>query len=74
MLAAITALFRSRKFLLLLLAFVTTVIFHYIPNFPAEIWQALDAVIVAVIIGIAVEDAAEKAANPLAATDDKAHE
>ncbi len=33
MLAAITALFRSRKFLLLLLAFVTTVIFHYIPNF-----------------------------------------
>lgn len=57
---AIIALLHSRKFLLLLFALITNIIFYLIPNFPQTIWVSLDAVIIAVITSIAIEDAAEK--------------
>ena len=54
------ALLRSRKVWLLVVAAAQTILFSYIPDFPPAVWQAIDAVIVAVIGGIAFEDAAEK--------------
>lgn len=54
------SLLYSRKFWLAVLALVQTVLFNLLPNFPAEVWQAIDAVLVALIGAIAVEDAAAK--------------
>ena len=54
------ALLRSRKVWLAVIAAAQTIIFTLLPDFPPAVWQAIDAVIVAVIAGIAVEDAAEK--------------
>lgn len=57
---ALLALLRSRKMLLALIGVAQTIIFSLIPDFPAEVWQAIDTLLLAVIAGIAVEDAAEK--------------
>lgn len=59
----ILALLKSRKFLLAVLAAVQTILFQFVPNFPQEVWISINAIIVAVILGITVEDAAEKSAT-----------
>lgn len=53
-------LLRSRKVWLAVVAAAQTILFSYIPDFPPAVWQAIDAVIVAVIGSIALEDAALK--------------
>jgi len=53
-------LLKSRKFLLLLFAALQTILFYYFPDFPDTVWQSIDMVIVAVIMGIAIEDGAAK--------------
>jgi hypothetical protein len=55
----ILALFRSRKFLLLLVDTVVSIIAYYNAVDPAII-AILQPVVIAVIAGIAYEDAAEK--------------
>lgn len=56
----ILSLFKSRKFWLAVLGVAQSIIFGLWPDFPAEIWQAIDALIIALIGMIAVEDAAVK--------------
>lgn len=56
----IQRLLYSRKFWLALVACVQTILFHFIPDFPEEIWQSIDALAIVVIAAIAVEDAAMK--------------
>jgi len=50
------SLLQSRKFWLAILALVQTILFHYLPTFPAQVWQAIDAVLVILIASIAYED------------------
>jgi hypothetical protein len=54
------SLLKSRKFWLAVFAVVQTLISHYL-MIPADIWQAIDALVVVLIGTIAVEDAAAKA-------------
>lgn len=54
------ALLYSRKFWLAMIALAQTLIFHFIKDFPMEVWLSIDAVLMVVIVTIAVEDAAEK--------------
>jgi arginine exporter protein ArgO len=51
-------LVRSRKFWLAVVALAQTVLFQFVPDFPPEVWQSINAVIAVVIAGIAIEDAA----------------
>jgi len=53
-------LLKSRKMWLAIVGVVQTIVFHLLPDFPAEVWQAINVLLLAVIGGIAVEDAAEK--------------
>ena len=53
-------LLRSRKFWLAVVGVIQTVVFNVIPDFPAEVWHAVNTLLLAVIAGIAIEDAAEK--------------
>lgn len=55
------SLLRSRKVWLAIIGVAQTIIFTLLPDFPAEVWQAINVLLLAVIAGIAVEDAAEKA-------------
>ena len=56
-------LLKSRKVKLALFALCQTLVFHFIPDFPKEIWQAIDGLVVALIVGIAIEDAGLKASG-----------
>lgn len=52
--------FKSRKFWLAVFAVAQTVILHYV-NIDPEIWAAIDALVITLITGIAIEDAGAKA-------------
>ena len=56
------ALWRSRKFWLAVVAVAQTVVFSLIPNFPDEVWAAINVILLWLIGTIAVEDAAAKRA------------
>jgi hypothetical protein len=58
---AIMGLLRSRKFMLAVLGVVNTLVSHYL-DIPPDVWQSVDALLLAVIAGIALEDAAAKVA------------
>lgn len=53
-------LWRSRKFWLAVVAVVQTVVFALIPDFPDEVWAAINVILLWLIGTIAVEDAAGK--------------
>ena len=57
---ALDALWRSRKFWLAVVAVVQTAVFALLPEFPDELWQAIDVILLWLIGTIAVEDAAGK--------------
>ena len=57
-----SSLLKSRKFWLAVVGVAQTVILHYV-NVPQDIWIAIDALVVTVILSIAAEDAAEKSAR-----------
>jgi hypothetical protein len=65
----ILALFRSRKFLLLLVDTVVSIIAYYNAVDPAII-AILQPVVIAVIAGIAYEDGQQKSGGPIAAAGD----
>jgi hypothetical protein len=65
----ILSLFRSRKFLLLLLDTTISILAYYNAVDPAII-AILQPVVIAVILGIAHEDAAEKRGGQIAAAGD----
>ena len=53
-------LWHSAKFWLAIFALVQSIVFYLIPNFPQEIWLAIDGLVAVIIASIAVEDFAEK--------------
>lgn len=53
-------LFHSRKFWLSVFGVVQTIVFALIPDFPDEIWVAIDGLVVVLITTIAAEDVAAK--------------
>ena len=53
-------LWRSRKFWLAVVAVVQTVVFALVPDFPDEVWAAINVILLWLIGTIAVEDAAGK--------------
>lgn len=61
------SLIRSRKFWLAIVALFQTVLFQYVPTFPAQVWQAIDAVLVILIASIAYEDGQLKRGSNAAA-------
>lgn len=52
-------LLRSRKFWLAVLAMVQTILFSSLPNFPPEIWQSINLVLIVVIGMMTVDDTAQ---------------
>ena len=61
----LNGLLTSRKFWLAVFALVQTIVFQYVPDFPKEIWQSIDGLVVVLILAIAVEDAGKKIGNGL---------
>ena len=59
----IKKLAQSRKFWLAVVALAQTVLFQYVPDFPPELWQKINEVLIVLIAAIAVEDAARHIAN-----------
>jgi hypothetical protein len=59
---ALLGMLRSRKVMLAVIALIHTLAAYYL-SVPAEVWGAIDALFLAVIAGIAHEDAAEKKAG-----------
>jgi len=57
----VTSLLHSRKFWLAVFGVVQSVVLNYIPDFPQEIWQSINVLIIALIGSIALEDAGLKA-------------
>ncbi len=53
-------LLRSRKFWLAVVAVAQTAVFALVPDFPDEVWQAINVILLWLIGTIAVEDAAKK--------------
>jgi hypothetical protein len=70
--AGVQSLLRSRKFLLACLGVVNTLASHYL-DIPKDVWLSIDALLLAVIAGIAVEDAAEKGATAAAVRERLGH-
>jgi hypothetical protein len=58
--SGLASLLRSRKFWLAVVALAQTLIFHFVPGFPQEIWEAINTVLIVLIGAIAVEDVAAK--------------
>ena len=55
-----SSLLHSRKFWLAVVALAQTVLFAFVPDFPQEVWEAINTVLLVLIAAIAAEDAAEK--------------
>ncbi len=56
-------LFRSRKFWLAVVAVVQSVVFSLLPNFPVELWEGINTVILIVIGMYAIEDAVKSVSS-----------
>jgi hypothetical protein len=54
--------FKSRKFWLAVLGVAQTLVLHYL-DVPKEVWGAINALLITVITGIAIEDAGAKAGS-----------
>ena len=58
MIDPLKSLWQSRKFWLAVLAVIQTVVFTLLPDFPPEVWQAINVILLFLIGAIAVEDVA----------------
>lgn len=56
------SLLNSRKFWLAVFGMVQTIVLHYV-NIPQDIWVSIDALIIVLIYGIAIEDAGAKSSG-----------
>ena len=54
------SILKSRKFWISVIAVIQTIVFSLVPDFPAEVWQAINVVLLFLVGMIAVEDAALK--------------
>ena len=59
------SLLKSRKFWLAVVGVIQSVLFSLWPEFPQELWLAIDGLIAVLITMIAVEDAALKRNGPI---------
>lgn len=59
----LNALLRSRKFWLAVFGVVQTIVFQYF-EVPADVWEAINVLVLVLISAIAIEDAAEKYSLP----------
>lgn len=59
----LNGLLHSRKFWLAVFGVAQSLFFECIPDFPSDVWQSIDALIIVVIMSIAIEDAAKKIGN-----------
>ena len=59
----LNGLLRSRKFWLAVFGILQTIVFQYLPDFPKEVWQAIDVLVITLIGSIAAEDVASKRAG-----------
>lgn len=59
------SLLKSRKFWLAVFGVAQTLLFYFLPDFPKEVWQSIDALIAVLIAAIALEDAGAKFAGNL---------
>ncbi len=65
------SLLKSRKFWLAVFAVAQTVLFNFIPDFPPDIWQAIDVLVIVLIAAIAAEDMAHKVGDGIRYSGDK---
>lgn len=56
------SLLYSRKFWLAVFGICQTLLFHFLPDFPKDIWVSINVLVGVLIASIAIEDAAEKSA------------
>lgn len=56
----LSSLLRSRKFWLSVIAVIQTIVFHYFTDFPAEVWESINVILLFLVGMIAVEDSAAK--------------
>jgi hypothetical protein len=57
------SLLKSRKFWLAVFGAVQTILFQFVPDFPKDVWVAIDAIVGVLIAAIAIEDAGAKIAG-----------
>lgn len=57
---ALKSLLRSRKFLLAVFDLAQVLVFHFVVDFPPEVWQAIHTLVMVLIAAIAAEDFASK--------------
>jgi hypothetical protein len=58
----LNGLLQSRKFWLAVFGVVQAIVLHYLAV-PQEIWMSIEGLVMVLIAGIAIEDAAEKRAG-----------
>ncbi len=68
MTSSFSLLLHSRKFWLAVIAVVQTLLFSLVPNFPSEIWLAIDVLLGVLITAIAIEDIGAKLGGTIVLT------
>lgn len=59
----LNGLLKSRKFWLASFGVAQSLLFYFVPDFPPDVWKAIDALVIVLILSIALEDAADKTRN-----------
>ena len=60
---SLNGLLYSRKFWLAVFGLVAAILFYLLPDFPREIWIAVELLVAVLIASIALEDAGAKIGN-----------
>lgn len=60
---SLNGLLYSRKFWLAVFGLAAAVLFYFLPDFPRDIWIAVELLVAVLIASIAVEDAGAKIGN-----------
>ena len=60
---SLNGLLYSRKFWLAVFGLVAAILFYFLPDFPPEIWIAVEVLVAVLIASIAIEDAGAKIGN-----------
>ena len=63
-------LLESRRFWLVVLAMIQTILFQFVPNFSREVWLSIDAVILVVIIAFTIDDTVQTVTHSLEKRDE----
>ena len=60
---SLNGLLYTRKFWLAVFGLVASILFYFLPDFPLEIWLAVEVLVAVLIASIAIEDAGAKIGN-----------